>query len=63
MTKIKIFLASSLELKTDREQFEILIHRKNKELRGRNIFLDLELWEDFSMRCPPVACKANTTKL
>jgi hypothetical protein len=48
MTEIKIFLASSLELKTDREQFEIFIQRKNRELRRRNIFLDLELWEDFS---------------
>ncbi len=28
---IKIFLASSSELKSDREQFEILINRKNKE--------------------------------
>ena len=28
---IKIFLASSSELKDDREQFEIFINRKNKE--------------------------------
>ena len=47
MRKIKIFLASSSELKDDREQFEIFINRKNKELQEQDIFLRLELWEDF----------------
>jgi internalin A len=44
---IKIFLASSSELKADREQFEIFINRKNKEYIKNGIFLELVLWEDF----------------
>ena len=44
---IKIFLASSSELKEDREQFEIFINRKNKEYIKKGIFLELILWEDF----------------
>ena len=44
---IKIFLASSNELKTEREQFEIFINRKNKQLIKDNLFLQLEIWEDF----------------
>ena len=47
MKKQKIFLASSSELKDDRDQFEIFIGRKNKELVDRNIFIDLVMWEDF----------------
>ncbi len=44
---IKIFLASSKELKEDREQFEIFINRKNKEYIKQGIFLELVIWEDF----------------
>jgi len=44
---IKIFLASSSELKGDREQFEIFINRKNKEYIRKVIFLELVIWEDF----------------
>lgn len=44
---IKIFLASSSELKEDREQFEIFINRKNKEYIKDGFFLELVLWEDF----------------
>jgi tetratricopeptide (TPR) repeat protein/GTPase SAR1 family protein len=47
MQKIKIFLASSAELKDDREQFEIFINRQNKQLADKGIFLHLEIWEDF----------------
>ena len=47
MIKKKIFLASSSELKVDREQFEIFINRKNKEWVDKNIFLELIVWEDF----------------
>lgn len=43
----KIFLASSSELKEDREEFEKLISRKNKYLVPRGVFLELDLWEDF----------------
>jgi len=45
--KFKIFLASSSELKTDREQFEIYINRKNKVFHDRGLFLELIIWEDF----------------
>ncbi len=44
---IKIFLASSSELKGDREQFEIFINRKNKEYIRKGIFLELVMWENF----------------
>lgn len=47
MDKKKIFLASSSELKGDREQFEIFINRKNKDWVAKNIFLELIVWEDF----------------
>jgi internalin A len=45
--KIKIFLASSSELKEDREQFEIFINRENKNLNKKGVFIELEIWEDF----------------
>ncbi|MEM9090333.1 MAG: COR domain-containing protein [Cyanobacteria bacterium P01_F01_bin.53] len=44
---IKIFLASSSELKEDRTEFEVFVRRKNKEYRGQGIYLDLIIWEDF----------------
>lgn len=47
MIKKKLFLASSSELKEDREQFEIFINRKNKDWVDKGIFLDLIIWEDF----------------
>ena len=47
MQKIKLFLASSSELKDDREQFEIFIYRKCKTWFDRGIFLHLDIWEDF----------------
>lgn len=47
MIKKKLFLASSSELKEDRDQFEIFISRKNKDWIDRGIFLELILWEDF----------------
>jgi hypothetical protein len=45
---VKIFLASSLELKGDRDKFEQLIYRetKNKYIK-QGIFLELVMWEDF----------------
>src|SRR6186713_22911 len=45
--RIKIFLASSSELKTERDQFEIFINRENKRLVDRGVFLELIVWEDF----------------
>jgi hypothetical protein len=47
IVKKNIFLASSSELKTDREQFEIFINRKNKEWIKKGVFLSLVMWEDF----------------
>ncbi len=43
----KLFLASSAELKSDREQFEIFVNRKNKDWVEKGVFLDLVIWEDF----------------
>jgi len=45
--KITIFLASSFELKAEREQFEIFINRENKRLHEQGVFINLEIWEDF----------------
>lgn len=48
MQTIKIFLASSSELKEDREKFEIAIYRKCKAwLPEHKIFLHLDIWEDY----------------
>lgn len=44
---IKIFLASSAELKAEREQFEIFIHRENQTLYKQGIFIELQIWENF----------------
>jgi hypothetical protein len=44
---IKIFLASSSELKDDRAEFERLIGRENKEYIKNGVFLELNMWEDF----------------
>ena len=43
---IKIFLASSSELKTERKEIELFIGKENRKLRYQNIFLDLVIWED-----------------
>jgi hypothetical protein len=48
MKKIKIFLASSAELKADREAFEIAIYRKTKMWIDEGIFLHLDVWEDLT---------------
>lgn len=47
MTTIRIFLASSAELKSDREQFEIMINRRNKAWKNKDVFFELVTWEDF----------------
>ena len=43
MRKIKIFLASSNELKAEREKFEIEIYRKCKAWFDQDIFLHLDI--------------------
>jgi len=50
MKKIKIFLASSNELKFEREQFEIRIYQKCKMWYDKGVFLHLDIWEDLSAR-------------
>lgn len=44
---IKIFLASSAELKSDRDQFEIFVNRENNNLIKKGLFIRLIIWEDF----------------
>lgn len=48
MRKIKIFLASSKELNEDRNLFEIEIYRKCQSWLEKEIFLDLQIWENMS---------------
>ncbi|MBC8374880.1 MAG: 50S ribosome-binding GTPase [FCB group bacterium] len=43
---LKIFLASSAELKEEREEFEIFIHRENQQLYKKGVFIELQLWEN-----------------
>lgn len=50
MKKVTLFLASSAELKLERERFEIEIYRKSKALFDQGIFLHLEIWEDHTAR-------------
>ncbi|MEP7317448.1 MAG: hypothetical protein ABI921_01865 [Panacibacter sp.] len=47
MQIIKIFLASSSELKEERALFEIAINRRNNEWVKKGVFLELIIWEDF----------------
>jgi hypothetical protein len=50
MRRINIFLASSNELKPERERFELEIYRKCKAWFDEGIFLHLDIWEDMSTR-------------
>jgi len=47
MAVIKIFLASSEELKEDRRAFEIMLARLNPQWRNRDITFDIVVWENF----------------
>src|SRR5271167_3850288 len=47
MLTTNIFLASSAELKKDRDEFQIFINDKNKDWVDKGVFLRLEIWEDF----------------
>ncbi|MCD7937810.1 MAG: hypothetical protein LUG98_13205 [Tannerellaceae bacterium] len=62
MKRISIFLASSFELEIDRKEFEIFINRENKELVDKNIFLHLEVWEDFLDRMGSEGIQAEYNK-
>jgi len=54
MREIRIFLASSEELKSDRECFEIEIYRKCKMWFSKGIFFHLDIWEDLSAKVSPL---------
>lgn len=53
MKKITIFLASSAELKPERDQFEIAVYRKCKAWFDKGIFLHLDIWEDLPAHMAP----------
>ena len=46
MKTIKIFLASSTELRPERDAMELLVCRLNKLFKYRGIALELERWEE-----------------
>lgn len=60
---IKIFLASSEELKTDRKEFEIFINRENKQWKDRNVFFELIIWEDFLDALSPTRLQDEYNKV
>lgn len=62
MKRIKIFLASSNELKADREQFERELYRKSKLWHDKNIFFHLEIWEDMSEKMSPTRSQDEYNK-
>ncbi len=62
MKKIKIFLASSFELKPERDQFEQEIYRKCKSWFDRGTFLHLDIWEDLSAKMGPEGSQAEYNK-
>ncbi|MEP7168336.1 MAG: hypothetical protein ABI855_03110 [Bacteroidota bacterium] len=47
MKTIKIFIASSSELKEDRDQFCMFISRENNRLHTTGIYLEIIQWENF----------------
>jgi hypothetical protein len=44
---IQIFLASSYELLTDRDQFELYFRQQNDHYRAQGIYLEIVRWENF----------------
>lgn len=49
----RIFLASSAELRTDRDAFRLFVGDLNKRWHERGIFLDVPVWEDFDDAMSP----------
>ncbi len=47
MKTIRIFIASSSELKEDRDQFRLFISQENDRLHKKGIYLELVQWEHF----------------
>lgn len=58
----KIFLASSAELKEDREAFERMLGRLNPQWRGRDITFDLIVWENFIDAMSPAGLQKEYNK-
>ncbi len=58
----KIFLASSAELKEDREAFERMLARLNPQWRGRDIIFDLIVWENFIDAMSPAGLQKEYNK-
>lgn len=63
MKKIKLFLASSNELKVEREKFEIEIYRKCKLWFEKGIFLHLDIWEDLPAKISPTKSQDEYNKV
>ncbi|MDO7173838.1 hypothetical protein [Mariniflexile sp. AS56] len=47
MKTIRIFIASSSELKEDRDQFRMFISKENDRLHTKGIYLEIVQWESF----------------
>jgi hypothetical protein len=47
MNTIRIFIASSSELKEDRDQFRMFISQENDRLHTKGIYLEIVQWENF----------------
>lgn len=62
MKKITLFLASSKELKPERERFELEIYRKCKAWFERGVFLHLDIWEDLSARMSATGSQSEYNK-
>ncbi len=62
MEKIKIFLASSFELKPERDGLEREIYRKCKSWYDKDIFLHLDIWEDLSARMSATGSQSEYNK-
>jgi len=62
MPVIKIFLASSEELKEDRRAFEIMLARLNPQWRSRELTFDLVVWENFIDAMSPEGLQKEYSK-
>jgi hypothetical protein len=62
MQRIKIFLASSNELKPERERFELEIYRKTKAWFDKGYFLHLDVWEDLSAQVSATGSQSEYNK-
>jgi internalin A len=47
MKTVKIFLASSEELRTDRDEFDLYFRQKNDEFQKERLYLQIIRWENF----------------